>query len=62
MTKPDRSTERARKTLAHYTVAAMDARAEHKANRAIKRAERRARHARCEYLDSLRLADLLAEV
>jgi hypothetical protein len=62
MSKPDRTADRARKAFAHYAGAAMDARAEHKAARAVKRAERRERWARREYLDSLRLSDLLAEV
>lgn len=58
MSKPDRSIARARKALAHATLAAHEARDAHKAARTLKRADRHARHAKRALVEAYRLADL----
>jgi len=53
----DRSIARARKALSHAVAAAAEAKADHKALRTVRRAEKVARHARRAYLESLRYSD-----
>lgn len=52
-----RTIARARKALGHAVAAAADAKADHKAARTVKRAERGARHARRSMLEALRYDD-----
>lgn len=61
MSKPDRTTARALKALRHAATESMDAREAKASARIVRRADRRARHSRAEYLASLRMADLMAE-
>lgn len=59
MSRTDRTLARARKAFCHYSAEAAEAKADKASARVLRRALRADRHARAEYLDSLRLADLL---
>lgn len=54
MTKPDRTSARARKAFAHAVLCAMDARESQRSARTVATAERRSRAARRRYLEELR--------